>query len=649
MPRWAIDITAGTGGFESAIKRVPASTKKATSEATRAHQSAAKQSAAAWSTALKAVGVAGAIGGAIMGIERFTHDVIDMRNELADTATRAGSTAQTIQTLSLAAEGTGLNLGDVSKGLERIPKLMLDADHGLSTATRAFDDLGISIYDSEGKLRDTDPVFRDIVKRLGQYESATERAAHASDIFGQRAGGRMVQAIGQAADQFENLDYFANRWGVSTAPEALAQADRMQREFAALGLTWRGAKDDLADLLIESEGLKGAATIVAFWASFVTESMDSVRGSIEGLAYAWHYLGKGDFDKVLEGMAGFEGPAGVVVDGLIGASKAAVEFGEDWDSIMGRLSGPGAQGDGEDGDGPGGKIAKGFEEAARVGRSAIEDLLSDRAKLNLAYEDTKNKLLDIMDAEGDESEAGIAAGEALRALNNQRLRQLDDLAAKQREAREKAETEELEAERRKNDELIAEARRLADERLAIEQQTTSAKLAIASSAADFAMQIADLVQRDEAEGSKRGVALAKTAGIAGVAIDAAGAVMGAWDAYGDIPFVGPILAAAQTAVIAGIAGVQTAQIASAYTGLDTGYAASTGTRLPLEVHPGERVRVETRSEVERGRRPQQASTEIVIGARPVAYALARDIRAGGPAAAEITRRTGRLGHSQGWR
>jgi hypothetical protein len=53
----------------------------------------------------------------------------------------------------------------------------------------------------------------------------------------------------------------------------------------------------------------------------------------------------------------------------------------------------------------------------------------------------------------------------------------------------------------------------------------------------------------------------KAASIGEVWVSAAVASMKAWEAYGDIPFVGPILAGAQTATIATVAGFQTAQIA----------------------------------------------------------------------------------------
>lgn len=643
MPRWAIDITAGTGGFEAATKRIPASTKKATDKATKVHRSAAQKSAQAWSTALKAVGIGALFVGAASAVNSLSHEVIDLRNEMGDMSTRTGVAAETLRTLKFASEASGQEFSGLVRVMQQIPKRMADADAGSTRVKQAFKNLGVETKTVGGEFRDADDVFKDIIVGLDKIDNKTEKAARSMDLLG-RKGGDLVVAVGGGADQFERMVEFTERWGADVGPEAIATAAEMQVGYASLDLVLEGVKDQIGGMIIESDALKASAGVIVFWATLVEASFESVGDSIDGLAFAWQKLKEGDFEGVLRGIEEVNGPAGSVADGFWDASKALVQFGEDWDGIMDGLDGPLRGGGAADGsDTAGGKIAKGLEEASRIGRASVEDLLSERAKVNLSFEDTKNKLLDIMDLHGDESEAGVAAANAVVAANGLRLRQLDAIDEKERQmAADRAEA--LDAERQKQ---LAEDRAAADERIAMERRVSDAKLSIASYSADALLMLSDLIAQGDEEGGKKGVAAAKVAGVAKVVVDAAGAVMGSWDAYADIPFVGPILAGAQSALIAGIAGVQSAKIASAYQGLDLSYASSTGTTVPITMHPGERARVETRSEVERGTRGgTETVPEVMLDGRPIGRSWVRQVRRGGIEAKEVRARAGRLGHKR---
>jgi hypothetical protein len=192
------------------------------------------------------------------------------------------------------------------------------------------------------------------------------------------------------------------------------------------------------------------------------------------------------------------------------------------------------------------------------------------------------------------------------------------------------------------DKRIAEAQRVADAEAAIAARAMDARLQIATYGADFLGQIGDLVVQNEAEGSKSGEGIQKAAAITEVIISSLAAGMKAWEAYGDIPFVGPILAAAQDAMIAGIAGVQIGKIASAYTGIDLPYASSRGT--PVLTHPGERVMDRTEADAWRrsGRQADQVPS-ILLDGRDLSRSWTRNSRRGGVTAKEQRARVGRIG------
>lgn len=634
MPRWAIDITAGTGGFEAATKRIPASTKKATDKATRVHQSAADKSAAAWSSALKVAGGIAMVAGLGMAWKSFTQDVIDTRNELSDTALRMAQTTDTVEALRLAAEGTGQEFGPVAKAIEKLPKLLADADAGLSTAVRAFKNLNIETHDAQGNIRDASDVFDDFRKEIDKIEDPTLRAARAADLFGAKAGGKMLQALQGGADHFEVLRREAHEFGVNTGPEAMQAASDMQRDFARLGLVFRGAKADLLDAF--GSGAGEGLDVLTHFGSAIRYNLTLLKGysNLETVGFLdtfnkdeWKRWGEDVGQIFIDAKDAAENYYKLTDEErrtAEGASAAVAALGDEIETATRKTR--------EAAD-PAKEHAKALREIESIRSQSAADTLSAEDKILDAY---NNQLLALSDI--GEKQAGVwdEIATAATAAEERMYRELDTLreeeAAKVAAAREKS---------------LAADRAAADERIAMERRVTDAKLSIASYSADALLMLSDLIAQGDEEGGKKGVAAAKVAGVAKVVVDAAGAVMGSWDAYADIPFVGPILAGAQSALIAGIAGVQSAKIASAYTGLDLGYSSSTGTVTPVVTHPGEMATVHNRSEVEKASRGGSDSVpEVMLDGRPIGRSWARQVRRGGIEAREVRARTGKLGHKR---
>jgi hypothetical protein len=629
MPRWAIDITAGTGGFEAATKRISASQSKA-----------AKQSSAAWSRSFKVAATAsvGIIAGGIAGFKGLTQQVIDYRNELTDAAARTGLQTDTLQALRLQAEGTGQDFGSFVKVVEKIPKLMADANNGLSTATRAFDALDVEIKNADGTFRDADSVLRDIVSSLGDIKDPTTRAAMAMDLFG-RSGGKALQAFSAGAEAFEQHERIAKRFGVETGPEAAEAASRMQEEMARMGLVARGAGDDLWTAFGGDDGAVGGLKLMTSSLIIASDLIVELRKNLD-------FTDVLTFGSLTSFFGGEESGATKTANAIVHARDKAVEYlaaADQHDRTAAAASSAMAAfndeiqrngkviGDVLD---PQEELQKSLATIAGISADATRDLKTEAQLLTDAYIEQTEPLLDLIDLYGMESEAGIAAMEALRDADERLTRD-----------KQKLREEEWAAELAQRERDSEDYRRRMDERIAMEQRVADAKLSIAGYSADAMMALSDLVVRDDEQGNQRGVALAKTAGISKVIVDAAGAVMGTWNAYADIPFIGPALAAAQTALIGGIAVAQGAKIATAYEGIDIPYASPLGT--PVIVHPGESV--VDRTKTEQGKAGGSTIVRTYISGQEVATTVEEQTSRGGPLQRSLDSRYGRLGRSRNYR
>ena len=215
--------------------------KRAGDSAQRAGRQA-KASAVNWANvAGKLAVMAAGAQVAFRAVRALTQGLADSKNELLDMSTRTGIAADTLGGLRLAAEGSGLQFGNMSRTLANVPKLMSDASKGLSTAVVAFEDLGISTEGWAEELPNADDVLRQVLASIAEMETTSERAAAATSLFG-ASGSKLLQALGDPS----NLDHFveqARSFGVDMGPAAAKAAEDWQRSIASLSLVAQGAAD----------------------------------------------------------------------------------------------------------------------------------------------------------------------------------------------------------------------------------------------------------------------------------------------------------------------------------------------------------------------------------------------------------------------
>lgn len=626
MPKWAIDITAGTGGFEAAMQRVQKSVKGAADDGT---------------VSLKGLGLAGtaAIGsivGAAAGLYGIATTIAGWHDEIDDVAASTGLAAETVQGLQLHAEATGTEFGALAAVAKKIPKLMGDAANGSKAAARGFAGLGVEVRDSTGQLRSSDEVFRDVIAGMGSIEDPTERAAAAMQLFG-RQGSAALEAFGTGSALFEQHVKIAEKYGISTAHEASDAAARLQEEIARLGLVARGAGDDLWAAFGGQDGALGAVRAMTSGIVFAGDMLVELRKSFE--LPGWEMLtGVGGLWTGIKNI-------GHTADAWEHASAAAQEYLNDADATD-RIAGAASSAVAALGDeiettarktraaqDPQQVYAEQLAQIAGIQADLTEDTLTDSQRITQAWIRQTEPLVTLVeqyDAQGEVAEA------AMSALADAEARlQRDRLALEEERI---AEEERL----RQQDYDRLEAERAAD--LARVQGYADAELRAKWALADQIVGMASFVGSSLAQSERRQWAWQQAGALAQAGInlwqgisEASASAPPPWNAI-------PIAAATMQGMLA-LGQIAAVRPPSAYTGIDLPYASTQGT--PIIAHPGESVR--TRSETERDRRPKPSYTEVWIGGRRVAAAVTEDTRAGGPLSAEMRRRGGRLGHAPGWR
>lgn len=291
-------------------------------------------------------GAAALTAGAAVGV--LIKALADSKNELIDTATRTGLTTQTIAGLRLAAEGSGLQLSALATGLQQLPKRMSDFARGTGEAKIAFEQLGVSVTNADGSLRSADSVLKESIGLLQGVESATERSALATQLFGE-AGTGMLQALsGTGLEEF--IDQAA-RFGLTVGPEAAKAAGDFQRELAQTSMV--AEKSAEVFLSAFGAGPGGASTVIKAFGSLLI-GLSSAFKSIMDIARAFI----GGFTNVIGDVLGELMNLGTVIKKVMGGDFSAAA-----DLAEGSLR----------------RIAESTKENAAQSAGAVFDLFSQKA------------------------------------------------------------------------------------------------------------------------------------------------------------------------------------------------------------------------------------------------------------------------------
>jgi len=201
---------------------------------------------------------------AVAGLARFAKGGLDAADSMSKLSQRTGITAPTLDKFRKVAELSDTSIQSLERAFPALTKNIDDAGRkAKGPAFDAFQRLGVSVKDVNGKVRAADDVFLDISDRFEQMADGTEKAALASAVFGTRIGSELIPLLNAGGDAVRNM---------STA---------MTQEFADRAAVF----NDRIENMQEKLGDLGQRLLVA-----VVPALEALVGVIEGLVTAFTSL-----------------------------------------------------------------------------------------------------------------------------------------------------------------------------------------------------------------------------------------------------------------------------------------------------------------------------------------------------------------------
>lgn len=192
---------------------------------TNVAQTNLKQNAAALAAVIVAVGTAAA---------SCVKDVAEFADELTTLSAQTGVAVETLQAWDYASELIDTDFNTMTSALTKLEKSM-------ASSPDAFRQLGVSITDASGQMRNAEDVFYETIDALRQIQNSTEQDQMAMQIFGKSATELtgVINAGSQGLKEYQNE---AAALGLILSSDEIQAASEAQDAFDRLNKTFEVAK-----------------------------------------------------------------------------------------------------------------------------------------------------------------------------------------------------------------------------------------------------------------------------------------------------------------------------------------------------------------------------------------------------------------------
>lgn len=191
---------------KQSLEKLQAAANESRTAMEKVAEVATKVGDAAGTVASKTKTLSTAAAGAVAGLGALAIKAGVAADDLNTMAKQSGFGTDEIQKWQYAADRIDVSVDDIVKSAQKMKKNMVSTS---AETSAAWDELGVSVTDGNGELRDSTEVFYEVLEALSQVENETQRDVLAMQVFGKSAdslagivddGGAALREMGAEAE-----------------------------------------------------------------------------------------------------------------------------------------------------------------------------------------------------------------------------------------------------------------------------------------------------------------------------------------------------------------------------------------------------------------------------------------------------------------
>ncbi|HOA84008.1 MAG TPA: phage tail tape measure protein [Thermodesulfovibrio thiophilus] len=298
------------------------------------------------------LGAGGAITGSLVAIVKGS---IDAGSAMSDMSVRTGVAVEDLSRMSYVAEQIGASSQNLEMALKNLSIRMDDNAQKGEDANDAFTRLGISVLDTDGKMKSVTQIMLELADKFANIEDAATRTGLAADLFGARAGTQLMEMLALGSEGMTEYMNKADKLGITMSTTQAQAADKLGDSLADIQASMAGLARSIAEALIPAiqplvDHLIAIIQKFNEWRDAHPGLFDAITKLVAvggPLMLLIGALGKvvaiigtagaagGTIIGAFSSMLPFLGPAGLIAAGV----AAVVLVWKNWDSIKGWVNG----------------------------------------------------------------------------------------------------------------------------------------------------------------------------------------------------------------------------------------------------------------------------------------------------------------------
>ena len=193
--------------------------------------------------------IAGATTAVVGGLTAMVNSTASVADTFDKASYRTGLNVEELQRLKYAADQSGLSLDTIEKSAKKMNERLAEVSEGNDKSAKMFQNLGVSIKDSNGQMKDTTTIYNDVLLKLAEMGDTAEATAIGTDLFG-KAFTDMKPLLASGADGIEELKNRADELGIVMGEDAVAAGVVFGDTMADIKASFGGIVNNLSATLI---------------------------------------------------------------------------------------------------------------------------------------------------------------------------------------------------------------------------------------------------------------------------------------------------------------------------------------------------------------------------------------------------------------
>jgi hypothetical protein len=195
-------------------------------------------------------------------------------------ARSTGSNVEEFTKLAHAADLSGVSTESLTTSMQFLNKSLVEASKDGSNAQKTFQKFGIALKNTDGTMKSSDRILKDISDRYKDIQDPIQRSELAMTAFG-RSGMNMASMLELGSEGLNEMGNEAQRLGLVITQEAGEAAEKFNDNISRLSKSIKGFTNSLGESIVELVNKSGILEGITNIIVYVREAYDNLSDTFK--------------------------------------------------------------------------------------------------------------------------------------------------------------------------------------------------------------------------------------------------------------------------------------------------------------------------------------------------------------------------------